>query len=190
MDPSALLLAGTTLAASFGGYFLAGLNEARRDRRTAAQERQSRADDARLRREEERHRLQLEALMALQEDVQRVARQCGRSLHFDHMQARQGQSTLLPAEWSEEELATRLSLKRNVSRVLDGEVRAAVDELSGVTADISLTPTMLKGLSGDDLEAAAAARMYPLGPVVERANDVIGSALRRELAWEPSHDSP
>lgn len=189
MDLSALLVAGTTLAASFGGYFLAGLNEARRDQRAVARERRSRAEDAHLRREEERHRLQFETLMALQEDVQQLARQCGRTLHFDHMQARQGRYTQLPDGWGEAELATRLSLKRNASRVLDDDVRAAVEELSEVTARVGLSPMVLKGLSGDDLEAAADARWRPLLPAVERANKEIGSALRRELGWKPSQVS-
>lgn len=182
-----MLLAGTTLAASFGGYLLAGLNEARRDRRSANQARQSRAEDARLRRDEARHELQLDALKALQEDVQLLVRQCGRALHFDHMQARKGQFTLLPETWSEEELTTRMSLQRNVSRVLDEDVRLAVEELSDVTARLGMSPAGLMGLTGDDLEAAADARMHPLMPLAERVNAVIGVALRRELDWEPSN---
>lgn len=185
VDAAALLLAGTTLAASFGGYVLAGFNESRRDVRTARRERETRAEEARLRREEDRHRLQLEALMALQEDVQRLARQCGRALHFDHMQARQGHYTQLPEPWSDEELETRLSLKRNISRVLDDGVRVAVDHFSDITAKVSLDFAALEDLSGPTLEEAAAARMGPLFPATEDAHEAIGVALRREISWEP-----
>lgn len=185
MDPSDLLLAGTTLAASLGGYFLAGLNEYRRDWRTATRERQNRAEDARLRREEERHRLQLEALLAVQEDVQRVARQCVRAMHFDHMQARQGPLTLLPEGWGDDELAARLSMARNANRILDDEVREAVRDLNDVAVDTMQNFGTLKGLSGDALEVAADARMHPVTSAASRANDAIGSSLRYELAWEP-----
>lgn len=186
MESSELLLAGTTLAASFGGYLLAGYNEARRDRRAAAQERRSREEDARIQREAERHKFQLEALTALQEDIQRVARNGGKAMHFDHMQARAGKYTTLPEGWSEEDLAARLSLARNASRVLDEAVRAAAEELNLTTADVAVFPKTLEGLTGDALETAVGRAFAALVDTANRVGETVGSAVRRELAWEPN----
>ena len=104
---------------------------------------------------------------------------------FDHMQARKGRYTQLPEAWGEEELASRMSLKRNLSRVLNDDVREAVSELARVTAEIGMLPTTLVGLTGATLEAAATARMAPLAPLAEQVQEAIGQALRLELAWEP-----
>lgn len=181
-----MLIAVTTLLASLGGYLLAGLNEEKRDRRTAAQDRERRADEALLRREEERHRAQLETLMALQQDVQKVAREAGRTMHFDLMQAREGKYTQLPGGWSEDDLAARQSLSLHHSRVLDEEVRRAVEEFSAVAAAVSTTPAALMGLAGEELEAASTRQMVRLLEAAQAAQSAVGAAVRHELQWEPA----
>lgn len=186
MDGSDLLLAVTTLAASLGGFVLAGFNEARRDRRTSAQERARRADDARLRREEDRHRLQLDALTALQADVQAVARETSRGLTFDLMQARQGKYTHLPEGWSDADLAARQSLALHVARVLDEDVRRAVELFARTTGAVGATPAALQGLTGQALEDASTRQMYTLTAAAVAAQEAVGLALRKELAWAPA----
>lgn len=188
MEASDVLLAGVTLLASFGGYVLAGVNEARRDRRASSADRERRAADARLRRDEDRHRAQLETLMSVQKDVQRLARDAGRTLAFDHMRAREGQYNQLPETWSEEGLAIRQSLSLHVARVLDPEVRAAVEEFSGTASKLSMLPTELMGRTGEDLEAAANLRMLRLVDAASAAQATVGVAVRRELEWEPAAD--
>lgn len=186
MDWSDLLLAGTTLAASFGGYYLAGRNEARRDQRARIGEQQRDDDQARNRRAEERHRIQLDALLALQEDCQRLARNTGQILHFDYLQAREGRYGLLPSDLDQESLDVRMSTKRNASRILDEGVRRAIDELTRVTADLVTTSRSFVELESTALESAVEAQMMRLYEAGERGTESIEDALRREIAWEPA----
>jgi hypothetical protein len=165
---------------------LAGVNEARRDRRAAAHERQRNADNERSRREDERHALQRDTLIALQEDIQHLLRHAGRTLHFDHMQARNGEYTLLPEGWGDEELATRMSLKRHAAQILDPDVRAAVHDLSTSTARVTSIPTHFMNLAGDELEAAALDQINRLNALADGGLAAVEVALRREIAWEPA----
>ncbi|MFT8357766.1 hypothetical protein [Bifidobacterium aquikefiri] len=91
-----MIIALTTLVASFGGYFLAGLNERHRDERALSRELHLHADERGSRLEEAEHALQKETLLTLQDAVQQMARLTGKAMLFDHMQARKGEYTQLP----------------------------------------------------------------------------------------------
>lgn len=188
MDGSSVLLAGATLAASFGGYALAGLNEARRDRRAAARDRQSRAEDVQLRRDEERHQIQLEALIALQEDVQLLARHCGKVLAFDLSWARKGEYKQTPAGWGEDELAVRMRLSRNLSRIFDSDLREQVEAFNRLTAELGTLPGIPLGLPEEELVAASMRQVDQLTTQSAFVLKAIGEAIRGEIAPPKTDD--
>jgi len=189
MESSSVLLAATTLAASLGGYGLAGFNEARRDGRAAIRDRAMRAEDTKLRRDEERHRIQLEALIALQEDAQLLARHCGKVLAFDLAGARRGEYTQTPLGWGEDELAVRMRLSRNLSRLPDAGLREQVERFTLFTAELTAVPLIPLGLPDAELVAAT---MDHVGQLSEQSVDVleaIGEAIRGEIAQPNTGDA-
>jgi len=182
---SQIVVAGATLGASLGGYLLAGVNEHRRDRRTLRREMELRATERVAVREDEMHAIQRETLLALQDAVQAMARLTGRALHFDHMQARKGQFTQFPEKFSDEMLANGIDVKRLMTRVLDDEVRGAVDTFNSETVRLSLHPLYLKGYEGEALERRADARMYELNEAYSKVSDLLGKKVREEISWRP-----
>ena len=87
---SQLLGAVSVLAGSVVAYVLAGLNEARRDRRTTERERELRRLDRAASRNEAKHAFQQETLLALQDATQQMARLTGRTMFGGHKTARVG----------------------------------------------------------------------------------------------------
>jgi len=122
------------------GYWSAGLNDARRDRRAHEREREARASDANSAREARRHEFQLETLLELEDALQLMTRLTGRAVHFDHMQARRGQYTQLPEQWSEEMHNNGVDVRRLTARVLEDDVRDAVPRFTKVCAEVSVSP--------------------------------------------------
>jgi hypothetical protein len=180
-----IIIAVSSLLASFAGYSLAGRNERRRDER----ERQAAAVSKHAERlaESDRisHEFQLETMLALQDEVQKMARAAGRALHFDHMQARQGRYTQLPPEWSDEMHANGVAVSRLNSRVLDQSVRSGVEAFVAAATSLPLSPRDLVGLHGDDLESAASQKFAALAHSARGVQELLGAAVRLELAWQP-----
>lgn len=185
MDVTQLVTPLATLIAAFGGYLLAGMNERRRDLRQAASERQIKVDERHAEREQQRHQFQFETLIALQVEVQRMARLTGRALHFDHMQARKGLYTQLPDSWSEDMHANSVQVDLLRGRVLDPSLRAAVQDFAERSRYLSMTPNHLEGLEGEALEDEAAARLQALSIAASNVIDAVGDSIRQELSWEP-----
>lgn len=183
MDLNSLVTPLATLIAAFGGYFLAGMNDQRRDERQASDERELRVSERRAEREQQRHQFQLETLIALQVDVEKMARLTGRALHFDHMQARQGLYTQLPESWSEEMYANSMQVGLLRGRVLDPGLRATVEAFAAKCTYLSMTPSHFEGLEGQALEAEADARLRELSLGAGDTVDAIGDAIRKELTW-------
>lgn len=188
MDPllvNQIIVASATLLASLGGYFLAGVNERRRDERALQRELRLRAAERESQLEDGRHALQRETLLELQDAVQAMARFTGQVLHFDHMQAREGMYTQLPGTLSEDGLANTVRVRRLASRILDSDVRDAVDKFVGLSSRLSWSPKDLMGLSGDRLEACASAKLIELDEGYAAMSRILGEATRREIAWQP-----
>ncbi|CAI9385816.1 hypothetical protein [Microbacterium sp. T2.11-28] len=180
-----IIIAITTLVASLLGYTLAGLNDARRDLRVAAVAELTRAEERRERALEDRHTLQLSTLLELQDAVQLMLRLTGKSIHFDHMQAREQNYTQLEDSLDADLVRNSMDIHRLVSRVLDGDLRSSVLELSR-HADLqtSLLPQRLKGLEGDALEQAALAVLTEFAAVAGPVMELLGEKIRAEIDWQ------
>ena len=181
------IVAGATLLASLGGYMLAGRNEQRRDERTLRREIDLRKAERSAKLETDMQALQRETLLALQDAVQIMARLTGRALHFDHMQARQGNYTQLPDSLNEQIHANGVEVRRLVTRVLDPQVRQAVETFTSLTSRLTISPKDFEGLVGEDLESRAAAKLAALGTEHEALSEVIGNTVREAISWR--HDT-
>ncbi|TFB63462.1 hypothetical protein E3O47_07490 [Cryobacterium sp. TMT2-17-1] len=176
-----MLLAATTLMASLGGYFLAGRNESRRDRRQAEQDR-ARADREQSAASNERkNRFQLDTLLELQDAVQLEARLTGRAMHFDHMQARESNYTQLPNDWSDEMHSNGVNVNRLVSRVLSDDLRDGVSRFTAACSAHTFLPKEFEELRGEELEDHSFRKMAAFGHQVNDVMDMLGSAIRLEL---------
>ena len=183
-----IIIAASTLIAAFLGYELAGRNEARRDRRAAEREKSARAEERRSAAVRGRHQFQLETLVALQDALQLMARFTGRAMHFDHMQAREGRYTQLPAEHDAEILSNGFDVIRLRNRLFDQDLRRAIERFASASTAAMMPPTHFEGLSGEDLETIAnrlSSRFFDEYTVVM---DLLGHALRTELSWLPDED--
>ncbi|MGO3023964.1 MAG: hypothetical protein ACTIIH_12095, partial [Brevibacterium sp.] len=130
----------------------AGANDRRRDERTHRRELALRWSDRVAQLETATHALQRETLLALQDALQEVARLTGKTMHFDHMQARSGKYTQLPEDLSEAMHVAEIEVSQLAARVLDPQVRAAVKEFSEISTRLSVLSTDLRGLTGHTLE--------------------------------------
>lgn len=188
MDPSfvnQVVVAAATLLASLGGYLIAGHNERRRDERTLKRELRLRAAERAAQLDDSRHTLQRETLLALQDAMQLMARLSGKAMHFDHMQARKGEYTQLPGTLSDDIFANLVEVRRLTNRILESEVRDAVDEFIALSTRLSLSPKDLEGLAGDRLEASTLAKVVELNERYDEMSRILGEAARREIAWHP-----
>lgn len=181
-----VVVAVATLLASLGGYLLAGLNERHRDERTLDRELRLRFAEREAQLDEDRHALQRTTLLALQDALQAEARFSGQVVHFDHMQARQGEYTPLPDQLNDDSYANLVEVRRLTSRVLDSDVRDAVERFIEISVRVSILPEDLRGLSGDRLEDTASAKVVALNDGYLAVSCVVGEAVRREIAWHPS----
>ena len=188
MDPSLvnqIVVATSTLLASLGGYLLAGRNERRRDERALRREVRLRVSERKSKLDDNRHTIQRETLLSLQDSVQALARFTGKTLHFDHMQARQGKYTLLPDTLSDESHGNLVEVRRLTSRILNPDIRVAVDRFVGLTSKLASPPKDLEGLTGDRLERFAIAKVMELNDGYDEITKILGEAVREEIAWLP-----
>lgn len=181
-----IIIASSTLIAAFLGYALAGLNEARRDRRAAEREKLARAEDRFAAAVRDRHQFQLETLLALQDAVQLMARFTGRAMHFDHMQAREGKYTQLPADHDAEIMSNRFDVIRLRNRLLDRDLRRAIERFESAASAGMMPPTHFKDRSGQALESDAAQLTGQFGDEYTLVMSQLGEALRTELSWLPA----
>lgn len=192
MDPSLvhqIVVAAATLAASLGGYLLAGINERRRDNRTFEHERQQKALDRADQREDNKRVFQRETLLALQDALQTMARLTGKAMHFDFMQAREGKYVHLPGSLSEDMLANTTEVRRLANRILDPKVRDTVDEFIELSSRFTTLPEHFRGLSGPDQENRSFAMLHEFNERTKAMMAVLGEAIRREIAWQPNDSS-
>jgi hypothetical protein len=188
VDPSLvnqIVVAASTLLASLGGYLLAGRNERRRDERALRRELRLKVSERKSKLDDDRHTIQRETLLSLQDSVQALARFTGKTLHFDHMQARQGKYTLLPDTLSDEAHANLVEVRRLTSRILNPDIRVSVDRFVGLTSKLASSPKDLEGLTGDRLERFAIAKVMELNDGYDEITKILGEAVREEIAWAP-----
>lgn len=101
------------------------------------------------------------------------------------MQARKGEYTHLPGTLSDDSYANLVEVRRLQSRILDANVRDAVDRCILLSRRLSTSPSDLKGLSGEDLERHVMAKFGEFHDGYESASNILGEAVRREIAWQP-----
>lgn len=182
---SQIILAISTLLASLGGYVLAGINESRRDERATRRELELRALERDAHLDEAEHDFQRETLLALQDALQVMARLSGKAMHFDHMQARNGSYTQLPEDLNNDLHANGVEVRRLASRVLDTEIRESVREFASASAQLTTSPKDLMGMSGERLEEYALTKGAEFTAVYEATSELLGNAIRAEIAWRP-----
>ncbi len=154
----ALAVVGTV-----GGYWLNGKNDEARDQRTAQREaiahQAERERDAAARQDERdiqrdiwSHEFQRDLLLQLQDELQKLVRSCAKVILQDQATLRErGQLFLLPPGMSDEAYDIGVSVSRLTARLLDDQVRQAVEEFR--TACITLEFDGAVKSSGVDPEA-------------------------------------
>lgn len=180
-----VIIAGSTLLASLGGYLLAGWNDSRRDRRTNARDRSTRNEDRRDAAAQTRHNFQLETLLTLQEAVQRMTRLTTRALFIDHMQARAGKTENLPDDLDADLLANALNVGKLRSRILDAELRAAIETFISSSRDAVNSTGMYASQTGESLEILALSHSAQYAAHAQRTMELLGKTIRTELDWTP-----
>lgn len=180
-----IIVAAATLIASLGGYVIAGHNERRRDERTLKRELRLRMTERSAQLDENRHKLQRETLLELQDALQTMARLSVKAMHFDHMQARKDKYTQLPGSLSDEMFANLVQVRRLSNRILESEIRDSVDEFIALSTRLSMTPKDLEGLSGPHLESYALGKVVELNEGYDAVSSILGEVARQEIAWRP-----
>lgn len=133
----------------------------------------------------ESHAFQRQTLLELQDALHRLVRAKGKLMHFDHLQAREGRFVQGPQGMDLDLLAAGVEVRKLQARVLSDEVRLACEKLFGVTNREPLgffRPDVSEQITGEELEREASSRILDLSEAYAEANEVLGEALRRELA--------
>lgn len=181
-----IIIAVSTLVAAIIGYVLAGINDARRDRRAFARERAARSEDRKSTALRARHHFQLETLLALQDALQSMARLTVRGLLHDEAAARDGNLGDLPDDLDAEMHANGVDVLRLRNRVLDDTLRSHIEEFAQHTSHVSiLAPKRYAGLSGDALDNEARKAIAEYSGTVDEVMNHLGTVLRAELDWTP-----
>ncbi len=180
-----IITALATLGAAFLGFLLAGINEAKRDARAAAHQREVRAEEKLAAAMNARQEFQRETLLSLQDAIQLMARLTGRTLHFDHMNARKNLQTQLPEEYSNEIYANGVDVIRLRNRILNDELREIIVHFAEACSRISGPPSGYTDLSPQAVETHADALRTELGTHYKNTMDQLGTVLRAELEWMP-----
>lgn len=173
--------------ASLGGYWLAGLNEAKRDVRAGQRDDLARKQALAERRILETRAFQRETLLELQDVVQRMARLDGRLINFDFLEARSGRyNSQMPDALDDESFQNANLLLKLNTRILDSTIRERVLAFNQYSGSLALLGESLVGLSQDELESRLVAELQRALVEYSRVMDPLGEAIRLELSWQPA----
>ncbi|MDN5890393.1 MAG: hypothetical protein L0H57_11960, partial [Yaniella sp.] len=92
----------------------------------------------------------------------------------------------LPETLSEDMLTSTVEVRRLANRILDPEVRDTIDDFIELSSRFTTVPEHFRALSGNDLEDQFFAMLNELSERVNATMDVLGQAIRREIAWQPN----
>ena len=177
-----LLSTAVGALAAVSGTFLTGAHERRRDALNAQRESGARRQDEAREREARRRDFQLRTLLDLQDGVQRLGRLTSMMLQFDLRQAREGRYTHVPADVSDELQTKGIEVSRLRTRVLDDDVRRAVDGAGAKYGELAMAVMRYREMGpGAELEAAWDRDIAKLGDAMNEAMETIGGAIRHEL---------
>jgi len=164
-----------------GGFFAGGYNERLRDERTFQREKATRDEQVRVSREDERHQFQLENYLALQDAALELMRSSVQLWMHDLMTLREtGKFSISPPELSERALVARTDYRRLMERVLNDELRAALSDLSSLTADATMQKVQ-NPPSATAAEAELDRKNAKMGTAYEKVSNLLGARLREEL---------
>jgi len=173
----------TTLFGGLGGYWLASRNDEARDRRASAREVSARRAALADRLEENRHIFQRDTLLELQDELQRLARATTRILLQDEKTVKEdGQLHLLPEGLSDEEFQINTAVRRLWVRVLDRELRDAVEGFVNICTQAG---GPAPGTDKNELLAQLQQRQAQVVESYRVMNDLLGDRLRQELDRKP-----
>ena len=171
-----------TVVVGVGGFLLGGLNERRRDERTSQRENASRAEEARERRESERHQFQLENYLALQEALRKFMRATVKILWADRAVVNTtGGFMMLQPELSQKAFKSGIRFIRLMNRVVDDDLRGRLSAFNSLTTEASLPPINWKSLSKESALALLDSRESRLSNSFSDADEKLGDLLRQEL---------
>ncbi|MGA9314510.1 MAG: hypothetical protein WBV77_07775 [Solirubrobacteraceae bacterium] len=177
-----LVPSGTGLA----GYILAGRNEEARDERTAKREAVARRISARERLEEQRHALQRETLLELQDALQRQVRCAAKVIFHDQQTVKQhGTLTQIGEELNEESYRIGVTVRRLKERVLDPELRVAIEQFHNHVSGLDASVVVVKEMSAQDGIKHLGGQLMNLTNHYTSVSDLMGTSLRVELGWLP-----
>jgi hypothetical protein len=168
----------TTLLGGLGGYWLAGRNEEARDRRAAARELAARQSALAEKLEEQRHQVQLDTLLELQDELMRLYQ----AFILSHAQdtkrlMKNGQDEPL-AELSEAISLDAGPVTRLLVRLLDDDLRAGVSRFVAMCISTPVRPAFVDIPRLLDSITQRKAEMF--GHYAE-VNHQLGERLRSEL---------
>ena len=182
-DAVAIIAIVAPVATALGGYVLAGWNDEKRDQRAAAREETARRAALRERVFEQRHNFQRDVLLELQDVIRLHARATHQTLQHDLDSLRSGQGlTLLGQALNDEAFEVGISLGRLGARVLDDELRAAIESYADYTVSLEPTIMRLRGQSDAQILASLEASQLDLALRSKALIDQLGKSLRVELA--------
>jgi hypothetical protein len=168
------------------GYVLAGRNERARDERVAAREAIARRASVRERLVEQSHAFQRETLLELQDALQRQVRCAAKVIFHDQQTLKQhGTLTLLGEELNEESYRIGVTVRRLKERVLDPELRAAVEQFHSQVSALDASVVFVKDMSAEDGIKHLEGQLTNLTNHYIALSDRLGEALRGELGWLP-----
>jgi hypothetical protein len=177
--------------AGLGGYFLAGLNEEKRDIRTADRERAARRATVVQQADDRRHEFQREVLLELQDVLRRFMRTAYKVVRNDVTNLREhGTVGLLNEELNQEAYDAGVDLGRMRQRVLDDRLRTELGLFHDQCTTLELAFTSVN----DRLPEEAIAELeFQHNETMNYGAEVIarlGGLLRYELGRVPRLESP
>jgi hypothetical protein len=166
---------------AFGGYWLAGRNEEKRDQRALAREDISRRAARAERLSDERHEIQRQTLFDLQDELVHLASFTSRIVMFDRRnpgRTRDGKAVPLPDEPNQGFADKMRSVQRLRSRVLDCELRESVVAFIAVCTNATMIDATQ---SPEELVASADRKIQDLANTFPPLNERLGRSIRGEI---------
>jgi hypothetical protein len=179
ISPVTAMLSG--LGGALGGYWLAGRNEEARDTRASKREETARRAALTERLEDQRHEIQRETLLELQDELQKLARATVQILHFDRNNLGLRAAGTVPLPDDLDDGFSTLSVNRLKTRVLDRQLRDAIDAFTAICSRDAAIPRGGEHFSGDDLQTAITEQLVELNERFMQLNEQVGEHIRDEI---------
>lgn len=167
----------TTLLGGLGGYWLAGRNEEARDRRAFARDREARLAALAESLEEQRHTIQLETMLKLQDELLSLVVSDTEGASRASVSLAKGGQSQAHDELRDKNYQASSAAYLLRTRLLDADLRKAVKGYLAASSRIreSVAGSTLEKVTEINRRATEAANLYAA------LNEQLGEHLRREL---------